>query len=426
LSRTSKVLLALVAGLATGCVVSVIGSAWLQTIPRFFEPIGTLWVNALRMTVLPLILPALLLGVNALPDSRSVGRLGARSLGVFAGILAAAAAFAVIIGAPVFSHLKIAPAGAAALRARAELSSGEVLETAGKISGVGRWLTDLIPTNPMKAAADGSLLPLIVCTLIFGLALPRIAPTHREPFLRLVRTVYETALVVVGWVLIAAPLGVFALAVTLASQLGIAAAGAVAYYVATASALSLAFLGLLYLATRLFGGQSWRAFARAAAPAQAVAFSSRSSLAALPALLESADKTLGLPLQVRSFVLPLAAASFRPGGAIAIVTGVLFLARLYGIDPTPAQLVTVAALSVVTSISAPGIPGGSIIVMVPVLLATHLPVTAVGLLLAADAIPDLFRTVTNVTGDLAAATIIARFEPPDRRNRATYGSNANL
>jgi proton glutamate symport protein len=176
--------------------------------------------------------------------------------------------------------------------------------------------------------------------------------------------------------------------------------------------MSIAFIALLHLGARLIGGVSWRTFARAAAPAQAVAFSSRSSLAALPAMLESAEQTLGLPLSVRSFVLPLAAASFKAGGAVAIPIGVLFMARLYGIDPTPAQLVTIAVLSIVTSFSAPGIPGGSIIVMVPVLLAAHLPVTAVGLLLAADAIPDLFRTSANVTGDLVAATIVARLEDP--------------
>jgi len=410
LSRTSKVLLALVAGLATGCVVSAVGAGWLQAIPRILEPIGALWVNALRMTVLPLVLTALVLGVNALPDSREVGRLGVRTLAVFAGILAGAAAVAVLIGKPVLAHLNIAAPAAAALRARAEFSSGDAVQTAGRFSSLGQWLTDLVPTNPVKAAADGSLLPLIVCALIFGLALARIASASREPFLRWIRAIYEMAVVVVGWVLAAAPVGVFALAVTLASQLGIAAAGAVAYYIATAAGLTLALLALLYLGACLIGRTPLRTFARAAAPAQAVGFSSRSSLASLPALLEGADHILALPLQVRSFVLPLATASFRPGGAIAIVTGVLFIARLYGIDLTSEQLVTIAALSAVTSVSAPGIPGGSIFVMVPVLLAVHLPVSAVGLLLAADAIPDLFRTVANVTGDLAAATIIARFE----------------
>ena len=311
-------------------------------------------------------------------------------------------------GVPVLSHLKIPADAAAALRAGAELGSGSTAQMAGQISSAGQWISELIPANPAKAAADGALLPLIVCTLIFGLALGRIAPAHREPFLRGVRTIYETALVVVNWILLCAPLGVFALAVALAHQLGRSAAGAIAYYIVTVSAVSILLTGLFYLGACVVGGQSLRRFARAVAPAQAVAFSSRSSYAALPALLESADQVLGLPLAVRSFVLPLAAAGFRAGGAAGIAIGVLFIARLYGVEPSGEQLATIVALSVVTSISAPGIPGGSIFVMLPILLATHLPAAAVGLLLAADTIPDLFRTTANVTGDLAAATMIAR------------------
>jgi Na+/H+-dicarboxylate symporter len=116
-------------------------------------------------------------------------------------------------------------------------------------------------------------------------------------------------------------------------------------------------------------------------------------------------------MSIRSFVLPLAVAVFRPAGAIAIPMGVLFVARLYGVELTTAQSVTVALSAVLTTFSAPGIPAGSILVMVPVLLSAGLPAEAVGLLIGVDAIPDIFRTLTNVTGDMAMATILARFEP---------------
>ena len=170
------------------------------------------------------------------------------------------------------------------------------------------------------------------------------------------------------------------------------------------------FTAVLYLAAWLIGKESLRTFARACAPAQAVAFSSRSSLAALPAMLESCDVVLHLPLPVRSFFIPLAVATFRTGAAIAIPVGVLFIARLYGTQISAAQFVTLVLTAIVTTFSAPGIPGGTIIVMVPVLLAMNLPVAAVGLLLGVDTIPDMFRTTLNVTGDMAAATILARFE----------------
>ena len=410
MSLTTKVLIALVTGLATGIAISSAGSAGMQSIPRYLEPVGTLWVNALRMTVIPLVMSALLMGVNSLSDPRSIGRLGARALGLFLAVLSIGATFAVVVGPILFSRLTIDPAAAAALRASAARTSGEAVQSAQKITSVGQWLVDLVPTNPVKAAADGAMLPLIIFTLALGLAITRIATADREQFMRFVRAIYEASLGLVRWVLVAAPLGVFALTVPLATRLGLAAAGAVVYYVVAVTAMSIAFMALLYLGAWLVGRQPLRVFAKAAAPAQAVAFSSRSSLVALPAMLEGAEIGLHLPMPVRSFVIPLAAATFRAGAAIAIPVGVLFMARLYGIDLGAEQLATIALLSIVTTVSAPGIPGGSIIVMVPVLLAAGLPVDAVGLLLGVDTIPDMFRTTTNVTGDMAAAAMLGRFE----------------
>jgi len=127
-------------------------------------------------------------------------------------------------------------------------------------------------------------------------------------------------------------------------------------------------------------------------------------------MLESSQNVLQLPMPIRSFFLPLAVATFRVGGAIGIPVGVIFLAHLYGISLDPAKLATIALLSVITTFSVPGIPGGSIIVMVPVLTAASLPVDGIGLLLGVDTIPDMFRTTTNVTGDMSAATVLSRFE----------------
>ncbi|MEO5569177.1 MAG: cation:dicarboxylase symporter family transporter, partial [Gemmatimonadaceae bacterium] len=174
-------------------------------------------------------------------------------------------------------------------------------------------------------------------------------------------------------------------------------------------AMLTAFMVLLYIVAWAIGKQSPRAFARACAPAQAVAVSARASLVTLPAMLKGAE-SLGLPLPVRSFFLPLAAASFRAGSAIAIPVGVIFMARLYGMELGPGQLATIALMGIATTFSVPSIPGGTIIVMVPVLIAADLPVAAVGLLLGVDTIPDMFRTATHVTADMTAATILARYD----------------
>jgi proton glutamate symport protein len=148
-------------------------------------------------------------------------------------------------------------------------------------------------------------------------------------------------------------------------------------------------------------------FARAIAPAQVVGFSSRSSLATLPAMIEAGKMQLGLPAAATGFVLPLAVSTFKLGATIAITTSSLFLARIYGVTITPAQVASIAMSAVLLSFSVPGIPGGVLLVMVPVLASVGIPAEGVGILLAVDVIPDMFRTVTNVTADMVAAVIVA-------------------
>jgi Na+/H+-dicarboxylate symporter len=217
-------------------------------------------------------------------------------------------------------------------------------------------------------------------------------------------------LVLVRWVLELAPIGVFALAVPLATRLGFAAAGAVVYYVVGVVSMCILVTLVLYPVAAVVGRVPLRLFAKASGPAQAVALSSRSSLAALPAMIEGARDILRLPPTITSFFLPLAASMYRVGGVIGQIVGVLFLAKLYGIDLAPAQMMTIAVTAVLTSFSVPGVPGGSILVMVPVLLAADLPVDGIGILLGVDTIPDMFRTTTNVTGHMAAASILSRGE----------------
>ena len=413
MSLTTRVLIALAAGLALGIAVAGAHNPLLRELPGYLEPLGTIWVNALRMTVIPLVLPAVVLGVNALPDPRTVGRIGSRSLLLALITLVCAATFSVVVGRFAMSYLTIDVSAAAALRANAEAASGAAVQGAQQVGGVSQWLIALVPPNPVKAASDGAMLPLIVFTLVFGLAITRVAEGERQALLRLMQAVFDASLALVRWVLLAAPVGVFALTVPLAQRLGLAAAGAVGYYVVVVAAMCLAWSALMYLVAWSIGKRDLRTFARACAPAQAVALSARSSLVALPAMLEGADAELHLPIAVRSFFLPVAAATFRTGSAIMIPLGVLFMARLYGIDVHTSQLMTIALVTVLTTFSVPGVPGGTIIVIVPVLLAANLPVAAVGVLLGVDTIPDMFRTATHVTADMAAATVLARLELQD-------------
>ena len=264
-----------------------------------------------------------------------------------------------------------------------------------------------MPVNVFKAAADGGMLPLIVFSVAFGVALTRIAADRRVAVVAMLRGIADAMVWLVGWVLTFAPLGVFALAVPLGALMGPAAAGALVSYIALLSIVAGAFTLLLYPLTVVVAREPLMAFARACAPSQAVAFASRASLAALPASLEGA-RQLGLPESLSAFFLPLAASMFRVGGAIAQVVGVLFLARLYGVALAPPQLVTIVLISTVTSFTIPGIPAGAIIVMAPVLVSVHVPVEGIAILIGVDTIPDMFRTTANVTAWLGGASIVAR------------------
>jgi Na+/H+-dicarboxylate symporter len=189
--------------------------------------------------------------------------------------------------------------------------------------------------------------------------------------------------------------------------MGLAAAGALIGYIVLVALMTIAFAAIaLYPLAAVMGRVSIVDFARAALPAQAVALSARSSLASLPAMMESARDRLRLPEEIVGFFLPLAASTYRVGGAIGQIVGVVFIARLYGVELGVVQLASIAVTVVLTTFSVPGIPAGSIVVMVPVLLAANVPVEGIGILLGVDTIPDMFRTATNVTGDMAVATAL--------------------
>ncbi len=411
MSLTTKVLIALLAGLALGLALAGSDAAAVQTLLAVLGPIGTIFINAIRMTVIPLVVGSLVVGVTSAPDPAAVGRIGARALVLFVVVVAAACAAGLLIGAPLLSTISLDPAAVDALRASAASAGESAAAGAKSLPNAGEWLVSLVPSNPVKAAADGAMLPLIVFSVLFAVALMRVAEARRRPVIRFFEGVQDASLVLVRAILELAPIGVFALAVPLAARMGLAAAGALVGYIVIVSGLCVLFMALvLYPAAVILGRVPLREFASACLPAQGIAFSSRSSLAALPAMLESVQERLKLPPAIGNFFIPLAASMFRAGAGIGQTVGVLFIAKLYGVDLGAAQMVTIGVTSLVTSFSVPGVPGGSIIVMVPVLMAAGIPIEGIGILLGVDTIPDMFRTTTNVTGHMAASVILARGE----------------
>ncbi|MGH7552894.1 MAG: dicarboxylate/amino acid:cation symporter [Longimicrobiales bacterium] len=421
MSLTTRVLVGLIAGLGVGALISALDVAALDTTVSWISVLGLVWVNALRMTIVPLVMAGLIVGAASARDARSLGRLGGRALVIFLVLLTAAATFTVFVGPALMGLLPIDPTAAAALRANTAqaMAAAGVQPAATGFPDFRQWFVDLVPSNPVRAAADGGMLAIIVFSLAIGIAITRIGAEERATLIGFFRGLFDSMLVLIRWVLELAPIGVFALALPLASTLGLAAAGAVVYYVIIVVGLSCLFIALLYPIASIVGRVSIAQFARGVAPAQAVAISARSSLASLPAMIQGGEKQLGFPVEIRNFFLPLSASTFRIGGAIGIITGVLFVARLYGVDLAPVQLATVALTTVLITFSIPGVPAGSILIMAPVLISVGLPAEGIGILLGVDTIPDMFRTTTNVTGTMTAATILA-----DRERRAEPSSAA--
>jgi Na+/H+-dicarboxylate symporter len=269
------------------------------------------------------------------------------------------------------------------------------------------WLLALVPSNPVRAAADGALLPLVIFSLAYGMALSRVSDGIREMHVRFCQGVADAMATIIRWVVLVAPIGVFALALSVGARLGAAAAGAIIVYIlACVVCLSVA-IALLYLITTRVGGVPLRVFAPALLPAQTIAFTSRSSLAALPVLLTDAQSRLGLSASVAGFVLPLCASIFKLNSPITWPLGAVLVSRLYGVDFGGTNLVIFAIGSVILSLTVPGIPSGGFFVQAPLYLAVGLPPEGLGILIAVDFIPDLFKTLLNLTSYASTAVLVS-------------------
>jgi Na+/H+-dicarboxylate symporter len=405
MSAAIRILVGLAAGLAVGAALSAMEQPWLRFVVPVLEPVGQLFINAIRMTVIPLIISKLIVGIASAADGATIRSLGISAVVFFVVTLFVAATFGVFVGSALLEFVAIDSTIAASLGGP---STGSVAPPSAELPSFGQWLVALIPPNPFNAAAEGAMLPLIIFAVAFGVSLLHVQRGSRELMVGLLQTVAEAMLTLVRWILVLAPIGVFALAVPLAAKMGLAAAGALAYYVVLVAATCTVFaLLVLYPAAILVGRIPLLQFARAAAPAQALAFSSRSSVASLPVMIEQ-GKRLGLRDDVVGFFLPLAVATFRGGSVIGTTIGALFVARLYGVSLEFVQLATMIPVAVAATIGSPGVPSGAVLMIAPVLLAAGVPPEGFGILLGVDTIPDMFRTTTNITANMTGAVTMHR------------------
>ena len=395
-----RILAGLVAGLALGALLA--GSELGNQIARVAASTGQLWLDALTMPVVPMVFSLLAAGMMAAVGESSGSGLAGRSLMWF-GVLLLGACF-IAIWVTLFT-LNVLPLPAAA----AGLASTSV--GAAVPAQPSNWLSNIFPTNPIRAAAETAMVPIVIFAMLFGLAASRIESELRTAIDRLVRGVAETMLVIVRWVLKAGPIGVFALAFGVGERLGSGAAGVLAHYVTVVIVVCLSATVLAYLCAALFGGMSVITFARAALPPQVIAVSTQSSLASLPAMIETSP-ALGVTRATAGVVLPMAVSLFRMASAAANVAVAIYLAQIHQVALTPGTLVMGAAVAAAVSVAAVGLPAqiSFFAIIAPVCLAMGVPVTLLPLLLAIETLPDVFRTLGNVTADIAVTRIVGRSE----------------
>ena len=402
MGTTARVMTGLVAGIVIGILLAWSDPALASRIAGIVEPFGKLWLNALQMTVVPLVFALVVVGINQASDAAHSGRVARQAIVSFVILLTAAAAMTAVLAPLALSMLQPDPAVAAALRGHAE----DIAKPSG---GWADALIALVPSNAFAAAAASAMLPLVTFALFFGFALTRIDAAPRAQVVGFFKAISDAMIVIVHWVLWAAPAGIFALVLALTARAGLGMLQALGIYILLGCALYVLAVLLLIAVAITFGKQKFGHFMSGLVPVQAVAASTQSSLATLPAMLDSAQLKLGFPARIAGLVLPMAVSLFRITSPIQYLATACFIAWALGVQLTPAQLATGVVLSVLVSMGSVGLPGQAIFLAtnLPVTSAMGLPIAPLPVLMAVDAIPDVLATVGNVTGDMTATAVVA-------------------
>lgn len=408
MAKTWLILSALVAGLALGVGWTRLGLAGLDDAVSIADGIGGVWLDGLRMTIIPLVVSLLITGIAKTVDSARGDRVAMRSVVTFIALLWLSTAMAAVL---VPALLGIFPMPVEAARSlAASLTTSAHVEA--PTVGIAAFLRSIVPTNPIAAAANDALLPLILFTAVFAVALARLPAAQREPVTAFFDTIASAVLLIVGWVLALAPIGVLALAFGVGARAGTSAIGALAHYVVIVSSAGFAAWALAY-PVAVFGGRvRLLAFAKAVAPAQAVALSTQSSLASLPPMLK-ASADLGVDRSVSRVSLPVAVAIFRVTSPAMNLAVAIYVAHWLGLPLAHSAIAAGAAVAAITTIGSVSLPGqvSFLTSIAPICVAMGIPIEPLALLIAVEMIPDLVRTVGNVTMDVAATTAIARMGP---------------
>ncbi len=408
-----QILIAILLAVGVGAFVEPHHGIGSLTFIGLFDFLGTLFLNALKMIVVPLIASSIICGVATAGAGENLGRMGAKTIGLYL----ISTLFAILMGLFLVNLTQPGIIDGKPAGDQLNLTSPDQLQAGlSKIEGRGAGdvadiFLRMVPTNVVEAAATDDMLGLIVFALLFGIFMLRISPQHAETLKSFWQGVFEVMMAITLFVMRFAPLGVFGLVAKTITTTGFAAFAPLAvFFFTVAAALLLHTFVTLALMLRLLAGVNPFWHYRAMVPAMLTAFSTASSSATLPVTIKCLEKNVGVSNRTSSFVLPLGATINMDGTALYECAAALFIAQAYGLDLSFAQQFLVVVLALLTSIGVAGIPAASLVAISVILTAIGLPLEGIGLLLVTDRILDMMRTAVNVFSDTCCAVIVASTE----------------
>ena len=410
----TKILIGLVAGAVVGVVANLANIVWLRETLTALEPVGTAFIRLITMIVIPLVFASLMVGTASLGDVRKLGRIGSKTIVYYILTTTIAVTIGLALGNLISPGSSVDPATRDQLAARFEGEAQGKMEIAAESPSVTDVLLGIIPRNPVRAAADFELLPLIFFAIIFGAAVSLVPDEQRKSVLLFFEGVNSASMLIITWVMKLAPYAVFALIAAVVAQFGLDLLRSLLLYsLVVVFGLLLHMFGTLAVMVRFAAKMSPISFYKRIIAVPIFAFSTSSSSATLPVTMGTAESKLGVPKQVSSFVLPLGATINMDGTALYQAIAVLFIAQIYGIPLDLGAQLTIVLTATLASIGTAGVPSAGIIMLIVVLQSVGLGdkvEAGIALILGVDRILDMLRTSVNVTGDLSCAAFIARSE----------------
>lgn len=397
--------LAVIAGTLSGTDTSFLGVRFYAV----FDFIGTLFLNALKMLIVPLVVSSIIVGIAGIGSGSAFGKLGMKTLLYYLST----SLFAILIGLAMVNIMQpgIVDGEPAKQLIGMSENTGEVVakvEGKGSADLVGIFLR-MVPTNIVGAAADGQMLGLIFFSLLFGFFMTKIEEPYAESMYKFWQGIFQVMMQITEWVMKFLPIGVFGLVAKVIASTGFSAFAPLAwFFFCVLLALAIHFFLLLPMLLFFFGRVHPLKHFRAMVPALLTAFSTSSSAATLPLTMECVEKNAGVSNRTTSFVLPLGATVNMDGTALYECVAAMFIAQAYGVELGFAQQFTIVLVALATSIGVAAIPSASLVAIAIILAAVGLPLEAIGLILAVDRVLDMCRTSVNVFSDSCGAVIIAR------------------